>query len=58
MPMKHIPHKLIDAERLLLARFREPTKNDYQKGWNDALTTAYEQETGLIIFKEEKEDEQ
>lgn len=56
--MKHIPHKLIDAERLLLARFREPTKNDYQKGWNDALTTAYEQETGLIIFKEEKEDEQ
>lgn len=54
--MKHTQHKLIDGERLLLARFQEPTKNDYQKGWNDALTTAYEKETGLVMMEERKED--
>ena len=54
--MKHTQHKLIDAERLLAARFKEPPANDYQRGWNDALTTACEQESGLIIFKEDKED--
>lgn len=55
MRMNSTRHKLIDSERLLDARFKEP-KNDYQKGWNDALTTAYEEEEGLIILKERKED--
>lgn len=55
--MKHTQHKLIDAERLLLARFQEPPKNDYQKGWNDALTAAYEEETGIIILRERKDGE-
>jgi hypothetical protein len=55
--MKHTQHKLIDAERLLLARFQEPPKNDYQKGWNDALTAAYEDGTGIIFLRERKDGE-
>lgn len=55
--MKHTQHKLIDAERLLLGRFKEPPKNDYQKGWNDALTAAYEDGTGLILIRECKDDD-
>ena len=55
MLMSNTQHKLIDAERLLLARFKEP-KNDYQKGWNDALTAAYEEASGIIMLKERKED--
>ena len=47
-------HKLIDATRLLDARIPEP-KTEYQHGWNDALTTAYEEETGLILIEERKE---
>ena len=39
---------LISAYRLLEARFKEPVKSEYQKGWNDALTSAVEQETDLI----------
>ena len=55
--MKHTQHKLIDAERLLLARFQEPPKNDYQKGWNDALTAAYEDGTWIIFLRERKDGE-
>ena len=42
--MTDIQHKMIDAEELLLARFPKP-RNDYQRGWNDALETAYDVET-------------
>ena len=55
MNTRNTPHKLIDASRLLDARIPEP-KTEYQHGWNDALTTAYETETGLILLKE-REDE-
>ena len=39
---------LIPANRLLQARFQEPVRNEYQKGWNDALTAAVDQETDLL----------
>ena len=39
---------LISAYRLLEARFKEPVKNEYQKGWNDALTAAVDSETELL----------
>lgn len=45
-------HKMIDAANLLLAKFPE-THNDYEVGWNDALQTAYDVETG----SEEEENE-
>ena len=49
MPISNIQLKsMIPAFRLLEAKFREPVKNEYQKGWNDALTAAVEQETDLI----------
>jgi len=48
VPIKNILHDYISAHRLLEARFKEPVKDEYQKGWNDALTAAVEQETDLI----------
>ena len=57
MSTKNIPHKLIDASRLLAARFPKP-KTEYQHGWNDALTTACEVETEIVVLRErENEDE-
>lgn len=52
----HYKHKLIDASRLLLARFQEPTSNEYQRGWNDALETACDVESGLIFIKDGDDD--
>ena len=51
MNTRNTQHKLIDASRLLDARIPEP-KTEYQHGWNDALTTAFEEETGLILLEE------
>lgn len=49
MRTKNLRHEiLISAYRLLEARFKEPVKNEYQQGWNDALNAAVEQETDLI----------
>ena len=55
MNTRNTPHKLIDASRLLDARVKDP-KTEYQKGWNDALTTAFEEETGLILLKERENE--
>lgn len=55
MSTKNTRHKLIEAERLLAARHPQP-ETEYQRGWNDALTAAVEEETGLIILTEKKED--
>lgn len=49
MSTKSIPlNERIPATRLLEARFKEPVRNEYQRGWNDALEAAVEQETDLI----------
>lgn len=43
-----VPNMMISAYRLIEAKFKEPVKNEYQKGWNDALNAAVEQETNII----------
>lgn len=35
-------HKMIDATEMLKSKFKEPTKTEYQRGWNDALQAAYD----------------
>ena len=45
--------KLIDASRLLLAKFPDPD-SDYKVGWNDALQAAYENEPEVQCRREER----
>lgn len=56
MHTKNTQHKLIEADRLLEAKFPEPVASEYQEGWNDALQTVYEKGTGLILIKDGDDD--
>ena len=54
--MKNTQGKMIDAQRLLLAKIEKPT-DEFQKGWNAALQTAFDVEIGNIPREDgEKKD--
>lgn len=57
MHIDNIRHKMIDAERLLVSKFPEPVKTNYQQGWNDALQSVYDEEPGLVFIKDGDADD-